>query len=278
MKETNRNIGHFFLNLIKSAIILALVQKELKTRYASSSLGILWTIVQPLSQIVIYSIVFSLVFHTPIPKQYNNAPYVIFLLCAMIPYQFFSDTVSRATDILIQNTTIITKTQFPFELFPVAALITSFVSGLITLTLTLLLMVGLNIIPSIKTIIYLPLYSLPLFLFTLGVSWIVSSISVIVRDIAHTIPLLLHLMFFATPVLYSSEMVGKMKDTHPFLVFLAQLNPLFCIVEGYRQALIGNEFILSSNLTIQCYIFSLFIFIFGGYLFNSLKHEIIDTL
>jgi lipopolysaccharide transport system permease protein len=268
---------HFFINLFRNKNILsALIQKEIKNRYASSALGFLWALLQPLAAILVYTVIFSLVFRSSVPESYKQVPYVIFLMCGLIPYQIFSETVGRSCNILIENMNMITKMVFPYELFPVSVLIISLITSGITLLLTIIFMFIIGVMPDFSNLIYLPFFILPLFMFTIGLSWIISCVSVVYRDIVHIVPVALNLLFFATPVLYSSEMVENMKAEHPILVMLAKLNPLFSIVEGHRISLIGEKFILDNNTVLISYILSAGIFLIGGIIFHMFKRELAD--
>ncbi|MEW6067180.1 MAG: ABC transporter permease [Nitrospirota bacterium] len=267
----------FFTVISKNKnILFALVQKELKNRYASSALGFLWAVLQPLAAIFIYTIVFSLVFRTSVPDSYKHIPYVIFLMCGLIPYQVFSETVGRSCNILLENINMITKMVFPYELFPVSILIISFIIGGITWILTIIFMLIIGVEPVFSNFIYLPLFFIPLILVTIGLSWIVSCLSVVYRDIVHVVPVALNLLFFATPVLYSYEMIEKIKPEHSILIMLAKLNPLLAIVEGHRISLIGKTFILDYDTILISYIFSFGIFLIGGIIFHIFKRELAD--
>jgi len=269
----------FFRNLAKNKyILLALVQKELKSRYARSSLGFAWVIFQPLSSIIIYTIIFSLVFRSTIPETYKQVPYVIFLLCGLIPYTIFSETVARSSNILLENAGMIKKMVFPYEFFPIAVFITSCIIGGVTLVLTGILMLFFGVSPSLMSIFYLLLFLVPLVLVTTGISWIISCVAVAFRDIVHVVPVILNLLFFATPVLYSYEMMAGAGEKYPVLITLAKLNPLYSIVIGVRISLIGNEFVLSAGNVFICYLLSFAIFFFGGMVFRVFKQDLADLI
>ena len=267
----------FFLNIFKNKRILAaLIQKELKNRYASSYLGFLWTLFQPISMIIIYTIVFSVVLKVRVPAIYKETPYVVFLLCGLIPFQIFSETTERSSRILIENMNMITKMVFPYELFPVSLLLTSFITGGITLILTIFILVIMGIPPSLLHLLYIIIFFIPLILFTIGISWIVSCISVPIRDITFVVPVINNLLFFATPIIYSHDMLDKIPPNLGFIAFMAKLNPLYSITMGFRSALIGNYFSMPYKLIVILYIISIVTFIVGGALFNGFKKELAD--
>jgi ABC-type polysaccharide/polyol phosphate export permease len=199
-------------------------------------------------------------------------------MCGLIPYTIFSETVARSSNILLENAGMITKMVFPYEFFPIAVLITSFIAGGITLVLTGILMLFWGVSPSLMGILYLPLFLVPLVLVTTGISWIISCVAVSFRDIVHVVPVVLNLLFFATPVLYSYEMMASMGEKYPALVTLAKLNPLYSIVVGLRISLIGNEFVLDAGIVFMCYFLSVSIFFFGGMIFRVFKRDLADLI
>ena len=219
---------------------------------------------------------YSPVFRASVPKSYHEVPYVIFLMCGLIPYQIFSETIRRSTNVLISNMNMITKMVFPYELLPVATLATAFVTGGITLVLTLLLMLVLGVFPTFSYLVFLPAFLIPLVLLSTGLAWLVSCLSVVVKDIGHVVPVALHLLLFATPILYSYEMVEKCATHHPTIVALDKLNPLYAIAIGHKIALIGGQFVLEGHTIVTSYMISIVVFITGGVVFNVFKRDLAD--
>lgn len=273
-----KNQFTFFIKIPKNNNLLwALVKKDFKSRYASSLLGFLWAIFQPLAMLITYTIVFSLIFRVAIPETtYKSVPFAVFLMLGFVPYNIFSETLSRSSNILIENMSMITKMVFPYELFPISIFITTFITGLITLILTLLLMVILGIIPTFVNFPFLLLFLVPLILFTIGLSWIVSCVTVVFRDLAYAIPIVLNLLFFSVPVIYSYEMIEKSGVNYPILSFIVKLNPLYSIIIGFKYTFIGKTLALNSNLIISSYLTSVIIFLLGGIIFLIFKRDLAD--
>ncbi len=270
---------HFFWDLKNRwTLISALVNKDIKSRYAGSVLGILWAVFQPIAFVGIYTLIFSLVFRSTVPDAYLKAPFVIFLICGLIPYQIFSETLSRSSSVLLENISMITKMVFPYELFPVSILISSFITAGITLIVTAIIMAVFGIVPSISNLFYLPLFLIPLVLLVIGLSWIVSCVSIVLRDLTHIVPVIINILFFATPVFYSYEMLDKMSHSYPIITAILKLNPLYTVVIGFRISLIGKDFFLDPTLIITTYGISILTFMIGGMIFNAFKRELADFL
>ncbi len=274
----NNLLSHFFFNLFtKKNLLIALIKKELKERYSNSALGLLWTVLQPLALIGVYTIVFTLVFRSTVPETYKQVPFVIFLMCGFIPFQIFSETVTRSTSILKENLSMVTKIVFPYELFPVAIISTSIITGFITFILTLVLMLFMGHTLS-WNILYLPIFLIPLILLGVGMGWMVSCIAIVLRDITLIIPILLNLMFFGTPIFYSYTLMDKMGGDYPNLLFLAKLNPLYSIVVGFQSSLISDHWVLDTNVLIINYALTILIFLIGGIVFFRFKRELADLI
>lgn len=254
----------------------ALVYKEFKKRYASSFMGLLWAVLQPLFTVLIYTFIFSFVLHTPVPESYKSVPYVVFLMTGLIPFQIFSETVGRSCSILLENKSMITKTVFPYELLPVSILIISLISAGITLVIVFVLMLIFGQTPNLTSIAYLPLFFVPLIFMTIGISWMVSCLSVIFGDIAHIMPMVLNLIFFSTPILYSYEMIENLNSEYPWLVLMVKLNPLYAIVKGHRMAFIGHNITLDYGSIMLMNLIAILLFLTGWMIFYYLKKEIAD--
>ncbi|MBN1397648.1 MAG: ABC transporter permease [Bacteroidetes bacterium] len=263
---------------LKRNVLWALVRKDLKDKYASSFLGILWAVIKPLVVVLIYDIFFTIVYQSRIPEGYGNTPYIIFLLLGFTPYQIFTEVIGRSSSLLQSNISMITKMVFPYELFSVASFATAFIGAVVNFCMVIIFMAAYGIAPELMNLVYLPVFIIPLILFTIGLSWIVSCIGVIIKDTDQVVAIILTLLLFLTPVFYSHQMVEMVQPSYPWLAFIFRANPLYPIIEGLRVVFIGKEMVLSMNILFYMFGISILTFLVGGMIFNTFKCEIADYL
>jgi lipopolysaccharide transport system permease protein len=262
----------------RSPILWALVKKDLKDKYASSLLGMLWTFLRPLATVFIYAFFFTMIYHSRVPSEYGNAPFIIFLLLGFTPFTVFGEVIGRSPSMLSMNISMITKMVFPYELFSVSSFISALFGAAVNLCMIVVFAIAYGVDVSWANLVYAPLFFVPLVGYTIGLSWILSCIGVIIRDTEQVVNIFLTLLIFITPVFFSHEMVeGLIRDV-PFLGYFLLLNPLYTIVEGLRSSVIGNELRLGWRLILYCYVVSTAVFVGGAALFERFKRHVADYL
>ncbi len=198
------------------------VKKEVRSKYKNSFLGVVWSFLNPLLQIVVYAIIFSLILKN---KQEN---YAIFLCCGIIPWTFFSITINKSAFTMIENGNIIKKVYFPREIIPISVVTAETINFLIS-TLIILGFVIVGGIGLSKYIIFYPIILIAQYLVILSISFIVSSICVYFRDLQHFIGIILQLLFYAAPIVYS-------QDSIPIeFQWILKYNPMTYIINAYRD-------------------------------------------
>src|SRR3989338_2155248 len=208
-----------FRELLKNLVI-----KELKLRYKRSALGFLWTMLNPLIMMIILTVVFSEL------MRFGMKNFSIFLLCGLLPWNYFSHSVSLSTTSLISNANLINKVYIPKAIFPLSIIFSNMVNMVLSFIPLFLLMIfmGIDIQPSILLV---PFLLLILMLFTAGISLFLSCINVFFRDFTHMIDVFMTAWFYLTPIIYPLDMVpSKYK-------MLFKLNPFFYIIENFRDVL-----------------------------------------
>jgi ABC-2 type transport system permease protein len=204
-------------------LIWALAMKELKIRYKRSVLGFLWALLNPMLLMLVLTVVFS----TIMPMKVPLGHYAIFLLSVLLPWTFFSQTLTYAAESIVGNGDLIKKVKVAKLVFPVAALI----SNMINLLLSLIPLVLIALVmrhPFTLKWFYLPIPLLSLAVFTLGVSFFFAAVNVYYRDIAHILQILLQVLFYLTPIIYSLDFFPAR-----YRVFF-KLNPLQYFLNGFR--------------------------------------------
>ena len=206
------------------------VRKELRARYKGSVLGFFWTFLNPLLQLIVYSIVFSTVMKVKVP----NYSYTLFLFVGLIPWTFLAASVQQSTTVITANSNLIKKVYFPRIILPLTITMTNLVNMLLTFIIVFLALIFFKSPLSIWYA-YLPVIIIIETIFTLGVTLFLSSITVYFRDLEHIVGIVLMAWMYLTPVIYPADYI-------PSTVFnLFKVNPMFFIIESYRDILMFNR-------------------------------------
>lgn len=204
-------------------LIWELALKELKLRYKRSVLGFLWALLNPALMMVVLTIVFSTILRFGIPH------YAIFLLSVLLPWTFFSQSLSYAVESVVTNGDLIKKVAVPKLVFPLAAVVANSVNLLLSLIPLALLVVAMGH-PFYWTWLYLPVPIVALVIFTLGATFVFATANVYYRDVSHILQILLSAWFYFTPIIYALDFIP------PNLRWLFKLNPIIYVINGFRLA------------------------------------------
>ena len=236
-------------------LLLIMTQKELQTRYKNTLLGFLWLVLNPLVQMIIIGTVFTFFIKQPIKDYY------FFLFLGLLPWNFLFLSLTKTTPCIVYERNLIKKARFPKIVIPLSIALSNFFHFLVAILLFFIPLLILKTIKFPEILFVLPAISL-LFLFTIGLSLITSTLNVRYRDINLFVQTLLLVWFYATPILYSLSLI----PTH--LVFLWSLNPLVIILQTLRFSLLDFPppslmVILINGLSIVA------IFVIGLYIFQK---------
>jgi lipopolysaccharide transport system permease protein len=202
-------------------LIWALALKELKVRYKRSFLGFLWALLNPMLLMLVLTAVFSTIMRMNIPH------YAIFLLSMLLPWTFFSQSVSYAVESIVGNGDLIKKVRIAKLVFPVAALASNMINLLLSLIPLALSVVAMRHDFHL-TWIYLPVPILALTIFTLGASFFFAALNVYYRDVAHILQVVLQVWFYVTPIIYDVNFFPAEYR------WIFKLNPLIYVLNGFR--------------------------------------------
>ncbi len=202
-------------------LIWALALKELKLRYKRSVLGFMWALLNPALMMLVLTVVFSTILRFGIPD------YAIFLLSVLLPWTFFSQSLSYAVESIVGNGELIKKVAVPKLVFPVAAVVSNIINLLLSFIPLALLVVGMRH-PFYKTWLFLPVPMLALIIFTLGMTFFFATANVYYRDVAHIVQVVLSAWFYLTPIIYALDFIPKNRQ------WLFKLNPIIYVVNGFR--------------------------------------------
>lgn len=218
-------------NLAKLAqykdLLYTLSVHRIKVRYKQSVLGIAWAVLQPLALMLIYTVIFSLIARMPS----DGAPYAIFAYVALLPWTYFSTTLTNATNSLVSHSSLVSKVYFPREILPLTYVIAAFFDLLIASTVLAALLIYYKVSLTLNALYVVPII-LVLTVFITAVAFFFSATQVRFRDIGVGMSLLLQLWMFATPVVYPLSAVPE--RLRPFYM----LNPMVGLVENFRRVVL----------------------------------------
>jgi lipopolysaccharide transport system permease protein len=225
-------------------LLYFLVWRDLKVRYKQTALGIFWIVLQPLLTTFIFTVLFGLLLQVPS----GDAPYPVFALAALIPWHYFSGSLTRASTSLVNSANLVTKVYFPRLIIPLTGVLAGLVDFAIGFVLLIVVMAIYGIRPAPAALL-LPAFLLLAMATALGVGLWLSALNVRYRDVNYLVPFLVQIWFYATPVAYGSMLIPEQYR------WLLGLNPMTGVVEGFRWALLGQEppgqlFALSVTITI----------------------------
>ena len=201
------------------------VQKEIRGKYKGSFLGVLWSFVNPLLQVLVYALVF------PFIMKNTNDHYIVFLIIGILPWTWFITSITQGTPCILANQGIVKKVYFPREILPISVITSGLVNFLISCIIILCFLLFSGVGFSIY-MIFVPFIILIQYIFTLGLLLITSAIDVYIRDAEYIINFIVNMLFYATPILYSPEIFANTS-----ISWLMKINPLSVIITGYRDAL-----------------------------------------
>lgn len=223
-------------SLVSSAIrnrqlIFNLIKRDVEGRYRGSYIGLLWPFINPVLMLGVYTYVFGFVFKSKWGSQNATVgDFALILFCGLIIFNFFSECITKAPSLIIINANYVKKVVFPLEILPFVSVGSAGVHAIISLIVWLIAYVALIGIPSWSAIL-IPIVFLPLVLIVLGMSWLLSSLGVYVRDASQFIGVLVSVMMFLCPIFYPA---ASLPEEYRWVLYI---NPVTIVVEEARDVL-----------------------------------------
>ncbi|MHC5936892.1 ABC transporter permease [Nostoc sp.] len=244
-----------------------LAWRDILVRYKQTAIGIAWALIRPFLTMVVFTIVFGQL--AKLPSQ--GVPYPILVFSAMLPWQFFANSLSECSNSLIGNANLISKVYFPRLIVPTSAVVVSFVDFLISGMILLGLMAWYNFVPSWR-ILTLPLFIAIAFAASMGAGLWFASLNVKYRDFRYIVPFIVQFGLYISPVGFSSNVVPEKWR------LLYSLNPIVGVIDGFRWAILGGE----SKLYLSGFLLSLglvvLLFISGIWYFRKVERTFADVI
>jgi lipopolysaccharide transport system permease protein len=247
-------------------LLYFLAWRDIKVRYKQTVLGAAWAIIQPLTTMVILTIIFGQL--AKIPS--DGMPYPIFSFCALLPWNYFAGAFGRSSGSLVGSAHLISKVYFPRLVIPISSLL----SGLLDFAIAFVVLIGLmfwyHIIPTVN-ILWLPAFLLMAVATALGVGLWLGALNVQYRDVGYLVPFLSQIWMYATPVVYSSSLIPERWR------LLYGLNPMAGVVEGFRWALLGRGTGPGPMLAVSVLI-TVVLLISGAFYFKKMERTFADII
>ena len=240
--------------------------RDIKVRYRQTIIGILWVVIQPFLTMVVFSVFFGK--FAKIPSE--GIPYPIFVYVGLLPWTYFSESLTRATDSVVSDANLVRKIYFPRLITPLSASLSALLDFFISFGILLFLMVYYQFMPA-KGIILFPVLAFFTFLCSTGVGFWLSALNVMYRDVRYIVPFIVRLGLFLTPVIYPVSIVSQ---EYRWLLYL---NPMTGIIEGCRASILGYKSVPIFGLSLSAAIILIF-FISGAFFFRKMEKNFADVI
>lgn len=248
---------HFIKNLLSlrkfTFLLTQLVKRDFKIKYRGSLLGILWSVLNPLLNMIVLSIVFSHVF-----RAVDN--YKMYLLSGIVIFNFFSEATNITTNSVVSNFGLLTKVYFPKFIIPLSKVLFFAINFMINIFVFMILGIFMEIKPWIGYLL-IPYVMVCVLTFTMGVSFILSTLQVFFRDTQHLYSVITTIWMYATPILYPIETI-----TSPALLAVFKINPMYVFVDFLRQITLYSS-VPPVESFLSCALWAVGMFIIGGIIF-----------
>jgi lipopolysaccharide transport system permease protein len=242
-----------------------LVWRNIKVLYAQTILGMFWAILQPLVQIILFTIVFGKVAKVPT----DNIPYLLFASVGVIPWTYMSQGIAQSSQSLVSNQGMLGKIYFPRLIFPIVPVLAKLVDFGISLILLIAISIYYNVYPT-WNLIWFPLFLIMMMAVTSGIGMWLSALAIRYRDVKYAMSFMIRMLMFTAPIVYSSSSIN---ETYRLWY---SFNPLVGVIEGFRASLLGLPipwtYIYPGLLT------TLILFVGAAYYFKRMERIFVDVI
>lgn len=245
-------------------LISVLTRKELKVRYKNSLLGYIWSIANPLAFAFVYFIAFKVV------MKIKMEDYSLFLIAGLFPWQWFSNSAIASTGVLLGNASVIKKVRFPRSVIPLAMVLQDMIHFLISVPVVIFFLFLFHKTPSFAWIYGIPVLLSIQLLITFGFSLILSSVNLFFRDIERLVLIIITLMFYFTPIIYSESMIPAKYE------YMVILNPLAFLMISWRNLFLKGT--LDAYYLVISFLYALLFFLSGCLVYKKLSYRFAEVL
>ena len=242
-----------------------LVWRDIKVLYAQTIMGFSWALINPLVQIVVFSIIFGRVAKI----STDGIPYVLFTTVAIIPWTYMSEAMSASSHSLVGGQSMLGKVYFPRLIFPLTAVLAKMVDFSLSLMLVLAVMLYYQVYPT-WNLVYLPLLVVLMMIIPAGIGLWLSALAIRYRDLKFALPFVIRMLMYSAPIIYTASAIPEQYR------FIYDLNPIVAVIEGYRACLLGMPMPWMSILPGAAV--AIVILIFGSMYFRRMERVFVDVI
>jgi lipopolysaccharide transport system permease protein/teichoic acid transport system permease protein len=263
-------LAGFIKNIAEQKRLLwSLTKKDFKEKYLGSYLGILWAFIQPMITVLIFWFVFEIGFKA---MPVDNFPFILWLVCGMFPWFFFAEAISNATGSITDNSYLVKKVVFKVSLLPMVKIISTLLVHLFFIVITVIMFAIYGYMPSLYNlqVIY---YLFALCCLVFGLSLITSTLIIFLKDVGQLVGMCIQFGFWGTPIFWNIAMIPEKYQ------WLIKCNPMYYIVNGYRDSFIAHEWFWEKGMTtLGFWLVTAAVMLLGVYLFKKLRPHFADVL
>jgi lipopolysaccharide transport system permease protein len=253
-------------------LLYTFAQRDVKVRYKQTALGAAWAILQPAMTMVVFTIFFG----NLAGVGSDGLPYPLFSYAGLLPWTFFAQGVSQASDSLVGSANLVRKVYFPRLVIPAASVVGGLVDFAIAFVVLGVLMAWYGVAPG-STVVFVPVFLLLAFVTALGVGTWLSALNVQFRDVKYVLPFFIQLWLFVTPVIYPASRVAAKLKQMGVPVWIYGLNPMAGVVEGFRWSLLGSG-TRPGPVVLVSAAMSLLLLVSGAFYFRRMERTFADVV
>lgn len=247
-------------------LFLFLAWKDILVRYKQTVIGIAWSVLRPLLTMIVFTVVFGKLAKMPS----EGVPYPILVYAAMLPWQFFSNTLNEGGNSLLGNEKLVSKVYFPRIIIPSTSMIVSLIDFAISAVILVAIMAWYMFAPTWK-VVFIPLFLLQASVTALGITYLISALNVKYRDFRYVLPFIIQFGLYISPVGFSSAVVPEKWR------LIYSLNPMVGVIDGFRWAILGNTTIYWPGFYASIAV-TLVMFFVGFHFFRRMEREFADVI
>lgn len=262
--------SRFIKDLFKNRkLIWDLAKNDMKTKYAGSFFGVIWAFVQPVVTVLLYWFVFQVGLRS---GDVGDVPFVLWLMCGLVPWFFFQDGINAITNCMIEYSYLVKKMVFQIDILPIVKMLSSLFIHIFFIAFMLLIFCLMGYVPTI-TAVQILYYVFCTIVLVLGIGYTTSVLVIFFKDLGQIIQIVLQIGMWMTPILWNIHMLPNQ------FLWLMKLNPMYYIVNGFREALIDKVWFWNQiDSTINFWLITIFIYALGMHIFKKLRPHLADVL
>ena len=246
-------------------LFIFMVWREIKVLYAQTILGLSWALLQPLIQILIFTVIFGKVAQV----STEGIPYFLFSTVAIIPWTYMSAAMSSSSQSLVLGQNMLGKVYFPRLIFPMTPIFSKMVDFFISLLIVLVVMIAYRVTPTWNMLL-LPLFVIVMMLVPSGIGLWLSAMAIRFRDVKHAMPFVLRMLIYTAPIVYSASEIPE----NYRLIY--SLNPIVAVIEGFRSCILGTPFLW--QFIIPGLVTAVVCFLSGVWYFKRMERVFVDVI